>query len=287
MAKLRVAVSQMDTKLGLVEQNVEKTAEIAMKAYREGARICLFPELNLTGYYIQDITFEVALKRSDERLKPLFEVSNYIDLIVGAVEESEDGVFYNSAFFISEGDIKHVHRKVYLPTYGMFDEARFVGSGKEFNTFKARGVRSCVLICEDLWHISSVYLAFVQGAKFIFAQSASPGRGYRDRGMFGNAEVWSNMGEFYARLTTSYFFYANRVGVEDGFVYSGNSFVADPYGRIIARAGTFEEELLIVDAELALIRSARVNLPLLRDEKFELFCNQINKLREKGSEAGN
>lgn len=264
---MKVAVVQINTVLGNLEKNIEKICQFVEKCIEKGVSICLFPELSITGYYLQDITPEIAIKPEDERLSPLKKLSRHIGIIVGGIEESEEHILYNSAFFIEDGEVKHIHRKVYLPTYGMFDEARFVGAGNRFETFTTCGFKSTILICEDCWHFSSIYIPFLKGTKLIFTQSASPGRGYRENHMFGNSKVWKNMGEFYSRLTGSYFIYANRVGVEDGFVFSGNSFICDPYGNIVNEGSTFEEEIITADIEPSLIRSARINLPLLRDEK--------------------
>ncbi|WP_457680469.1 nitrilase-related carbon-nitrogen hydrolase [Thermovibrio sp.] len=264
---MKVSVAQIDTKLGEVEENLKKCVEFTERAISEGSRLVVFPELSLTGYNLQDLTFEVALNTESPELSPLLELSREVGIVVGLIEESKEHVFYNSSFYLEGGKVKHVHRKVYLPTYGMFDEGRFTGRGEEVKVFNSTLGKSTVLICEDLWHFSTVYLAFVQGVKYIIATSASPGRGYKDRRMFGNAEVWLNMGEFYSRLTGSYFIYSNRVGVEDGFVFSGNSFVCDPYGRLVAKGDSFKEELLTVELQPELIRSARINLPLLRDER--------------------
>ncbi|TCK05428.1 nitrilase-related carbon-nitrogen hydrolase [Phorcysia thermohydrogeniphila] len=275
---MRVSVAQVYPKLGDVEANIEKTVAFVKEAIREKSSLCIFPELSLTGYTLQDLTFEVAMTREDERLIPLLELSREIGIIVGLIEETEENLFFNSAFYMKDGKIVHVHRKVYLPTYGMFDEARFTGAGNKVETFSSPVGKGCILICEDLWHFSTVYLAFIQGAKHIFALSASPGRGYREEGMFGNAEVWMNMGEFYSRMTGSYFFFVNRVGTEDGFVFSGKSFVADPYGNIVAEGSPFEEELITVEIKESLIRSARINLPLLRDEKPEMVMNNLRRI---------
>ena len=279
---MRVAVAQFSSKLGDFESNLEKTLQFCREAKDQGAEVCVFPELNLTGYNVWDITFEVALPLDSPKLSPLLEMSREIDIVVGLVEESPEHVFYNSAIYVSGGRIKHVHRKVYLPTYGMFDEGRFFGHGNRVETFESAFGRSSILICEDLWHMSTVYLSFVQGAKFLFALSSSPGRGYRETGMFGNAEVWMNMGEFYARMTGSYFIYANRVGCEDGFVFSGKSFVANPYGEIVAEASPFDEELLIADLSEELVRSARISLPLLRDERVEITLNNLRRVLDEG-----
>lgn len=278
---MKVAVVQFKSVLGDFEKNLQKTLEFSQEAKSKGAAVCVFPELNLTGYNVWDITFEVALPLDSPKLSPLLEMSREIDLIVGLVEESSQHIFYNSALYISQGKVKHVHRKVYLPTYGMFDEGRFFGYGNRVETFESALGRSSILICEDLWHMSTVYLSFVQGAKYLFALSSSPGRGYRERGMFGNAEVWMNMGEFYARMTGSYFIYANRVGCEDGFVFSGKSLVVNPYGEIIAEASPFEEEFLVVEIKEELVRSARANLPLLRDERPELVIKNLRRVLDE------
>jgi len=274
---MKVAVAQFKSVLGDFEKNLQKTIEFSEEARRKGAKVCVFPELNLTGYNVWDITFEVAVQLNSPKLSPLIEMSREIDLIVGLVEESPEHIFYNSALYISNGKIKHVHRKVYLPTYGMFDEGRFFGQGDRVEAFDSALGRSSILICEDLWHMSTVYLSFIQGTEYLFALSASPGRGYREKGMFGNAEVWMNMGEFYGRMTGSYFIYANRVGCEDGFVFSGKSFIASPYGELVAEASPFEEELLIADVKEELVRSARANLPLLRDERPEMVIKNLRR----------
>jgi len=279
---MKVAVAQINTKLGKVKENIEKCFEFAIKAKEEGAEVCLFPELSLTGYNLQDLTFEVALTAESPELIPLIELSREIDIVVGLIEEGEEHIFYNSAFYLSEGRVKHIHRKLYLPTYGMFDEGRFTGRGHEVKVFKGKLGESSIFICEDLWHFSSIYLAFIQNVKYILALSASPGRGYKEKGMFGNAEVWLNMGEFYSRLTGSYFIYSNRVGTEDGFIFSGNSFICDPYGRVIAKASSFKEELLTVELNPSLIRSARVNLPLLRDERPLMVLKNLRRILNEG-----
>ncbi|ADU96725.1 Nitrilase/cyanide hydratase and apolipoprotein N-acyltransferase [Thermovibrio ammonificans HB-1] len=274
---MRVAVAQFRSKLGELEENIRKTVEMAREAKGRGAKLCLFPELNLTGYNLQDLTFEVAVRLSDPRLTPLIELSREIALIVGLIEESSEHLFYNSALYIEGGAIKHVHRKVYLPTYGMFDEGRFTAAGNRVEVFSSLAGKSVTLICEDLWHMSTVYLAFIQGASTIFALSASPGRGYREKEMFGNAEVWLNMGEFYSRMTGSYFIYANRVGCEDGFTFSGCSFICNPFGEVEAQASPFQEELIYGEVKDEAVRAARISLPLLRDEKPLLTLENLRR----------
>jgi len=278
---MRVATVQFNPRLGDVDKNIEKTLLFVKDAIKDKVDLCLFPELSLTGYNLQDLTFEVALKKNDERLIPLLEASRKVGIIVGLIEEDDNNLFYNSAFYFKDGKLFHVHRKIYLPTYGMFDEGRFVTAGEDVKAFKTEAGQGVTLICEDLWHFSNLYLAFLQGTKLIFSLSSSPGRGFKEENMFGNAEVWMNLGEFYSRMMGSYFFYSNRVGVEDGFVFSGRSFVADPYGKIVAVASNFEEDVLIVDIDETLIRSSRINLPLLRDEKPWVVLKNLRRILDE------
>ncbi|SMO32061.1 Predicted amidohydrolase [Balnearium lithotrophicum] len=278
---MKVSLVQFSSKLGEFDYNLERTVEFAERARKEGSSICIFPELSLTGYNVWDLTFEVAIRLDSPKFSPLLELSREIDIVVGFVEESPEYVFYNSAVYLSDGKIKHLHRKVYLPTYGMFDEGRFFGRGNRVESFNSALGRSSILICEDLWHMSTVYLSFLQGVKFIFALSSSPGRGYKEERMFGNAEIWQNMGEFYSRMTGSYFFFVNRVGTEDGFVFSGKSFVSNPFGEIVAEASPFEEEILTVEVKEELVRSARIGLPLLRDERPEIVLEALRRLKDE------
>ncbi len=278
---MKVSLVQFSSKLGEFDYNLERTVEFVEKAREDGASICIFPELSLTGYNVWDLAFEVAVRLDSPKFSPLLELSRKIDIVVGFVEESPEYIFYNSAVYLSGGKIKHLHRKVYLPTYGMFDEGRFFGRGDRVESFDSVLGRSSILICEDLWHMSTVYLSFIQGTKFIFALSSSPGRGYREEGMFGNAEIWKNMGEFYSRMTGSYFFYVNRVGTEDGFVFSGKSFVSNPFGEIVAEASPSEEEIVTVEVNEELVRSARINLPLLRDERPEIVLEALRRLNDE------
>jgi len=271
---VKVSIVQFSPKLGEVEYNIGKMAELAQKAVEEGARLCIFPELSVTGYNVQDLIQDVAVTPEDERLLPLLKVSEKIGMVVGVVEETKEHTFYNSAFYLERGMVVHIHRKVYLPTYGMFDEARFFATGERVTTFNSPAGKACTLICEDLWHFSTVYLAFIQGVKCIFAPSASPARGC-EKGLPANIEIWMNMAEFYSRMTGSYFFFANRVGVEDGFVFPGMSFVTDPYGAVVATASALKEEVLTVEVHESLIRSARLNLPLLRDERPEIVARHL------------
>ncbi|HEX4620379.1 MAG TPA: nitrilase-related carbon-nitrogen hydrolase, partial [Myxococcaceae bacterium] len=175
-ARTRLALAQCAPSLGDLKTNIELHLELTQQAAAEGADLVAFPELSLTGYFLKDLVPDVALGLDDARLSPLLEASRQIDIVFGMVVRSDDFRYYNAAVYLGGGEVRHVHRKVYLPTYGMFDEQRYFAPGDRVRAFDA-GLRTGMLVCEDMWHLSAAYLLFVQGASLIICISSSPGRG--------------------------------------------------------------------------------------------------------------
>ena len=173
----RLALAQCAPILGDVQANLALHLELTERALAESADLVAFPELGLTGYFLKDLVPEVAMSLDDQRLEPLLRLSKQVDIVTGMVLRSEDFRYYNAAVYMSGGEVSHVHRKVYLPTYGMFDEQRYFAAGDRVRSFDARGVRAGVLVCEDLWHLSTAYLLFIQGISLLVCISSSPGRG--------------------------------------------------------------------------------------------------------------
>ena len=129
--KVKLALAQIKTKLGVVEANLEKHLDNIQRASAAGSDLIIFPELSLTGYVLQDLVPTVAHPASpdDPVFKELLAASKNIDIVVGFAEEDLRNRFYISSAYLSQGKIAHVHRKVYLPTYGLFDEGRFFAWG--------------------------------------------------------------------------------------------------------------------------------------------------------------
>jgi NAD+ synthase (glutamine-hydrolysing) len=276
---MNLALAQINTKLGDVTANLEKHLELAKQAAASGADLLIFPELSLTGYVLQDIAADVArsASESDSVFKPLLEASHALDLLVGFVESDSRYRFYISAAYLSAGEIVHVHRKVHLPTYGIFDERRYFAAGDSFRSFQTRFGRVGVLICEDFWHVSSPYLLWLDGADLFYLTSASPGRGITDE-ILGSAQWVQDINRAYSGLFTSFFAHANRVGFEDGLNFFGGSTVYDPDGRQIACAPYNDESLTLAEIDLAQLRRTRTRLPLLRDERPEMVVNELNRI---------
>ncbi len=279
---MNLALAQINTKLGDLNANLEKHLELAKQAAQAGADLLIFPELSLTGYVLQDIAADLArpASESDSVFKPLLEASHALDLLVGFVEVDTRYRFYISAAYLSVGKIVHVHRKVHLPTYGIFDERRYFAAGDSFRSFETRFGRVGVLICEDFWHISSPYLLWLDGADLFYLTSASPGRGITDE-ILGSAQWVQDINRAYSGLFTSFFAHANRVGFEDGLNFFGGSTVYDPDGRQIARAPYNDESLTLAEIDLAQLRRTRTRLPLLRDERPEMVMKELKNIMQK------
>ncbi|MCG2787622.1 MAG: carbon-nitrogen hydrolase [Anaerolineae bacterium] len=279
---MNLALAQINTKLGDVNANLEKHLTLAKEAAQSGADLLIFPELSLTGYVLQDIAADVACPASetDPVFKPLLDASRSLDLLVGFVEVDTRYRFYISAAYLSGGEIVHVHRKVHLPTYGIFDESRYFAAGDSFKAFDTRFGRVGALICEDFWHVSSPYLLWMDGADLFYLTSASPGRGITDE-ILGSAQWVQDINRAYAGLFTSFFAHSNRVGFEDGLNFFGGSTVYDPDGRQIARAAYNDEALTLCEIDLAQLRRTRTRLPLLRDENPEMVQKELNRILAK------
>ena len=267
---MKIAIAQCAPALGAVKRNLEMHREWISRAKASGAKLVVFPELSCTGYYLKDLAGDVACAAGDAQLAPIAEASRDIDVMAGFVERAKDATLHIAQGYWSAGELRHVHRKVYLPTYGIFDDGRYFGSGSTFATFESAVGTAGIAICEDLWHVSVPYLYAVGGASVIFSPSASPGRGVAEGGDLGTAASCRMMDQFYAQYLTTYVVFANRVGHEDGIGFWGGSEVVAPDGTVVARAKEFAEELLVAEIDPALVARERARNPLLRDERPEL-----------------
>ena len=272
---VRIAIAQCAPALGAVKRNLDMHMKWIARAKAAGARLVIFPELSLTGYYLKDLAADVACVADDTQLAPIAEASRDIDISAGFVERSADAKLRIAQGHWSGGKLVHVHRKVYLPTYGIFDDGRYFGPGDRFDTYRWAGGTTGVAICEDLWHVSTPYLYAAAGATIVLAPSASPGRGVAEGGDLGTAESCRLMDRFYASYLTVYVVYVNRVGNEDGVAFWGGSEIVAPDGTVVARAPEFDEDLLIGDIDPELVARERARNPLLRDEREDIVLRNI------------
>jgi len=277
-SEFTVAVAQISPRLGDVETNLTVYEERARATRGLGADVLVFPELSLTGYFLKDQVPSVALTGAAAALRGLRDLSRRVAMVVGFVEEGPAHRFHNAAAYLEGGEVRHIHRKVYLPTYGIFDEQRYLAAGGRIRAFDTALGRMAILICEDLWHPAAAGIAAWDGTEFMLCPSASPGRGLGQEQPFQNTGTWERVIRAYGDLFTCFVAYANRVGYEDGACFWGGSEVVGPTGASIAKARYLEEELLVVDVDAGDLRRARVANPLLRDERLELTLRELQRI---------
>jgi predicted amidohydrolase len=278
---IRIALAQVAPQLGLLDENIARHVELLREARRDGADLVVFPELGLTGYQLQDLAAEVALSRGDRRLEPILAATTDLSAIVSFVEESPDHRLFIAAALVEDGAIVHVHRKLFLPTYGLFDERRFFAAGDALRATDSRlGTRLGVGICEDFWHLPVPQILALDGARILVNISSSPGRDLaaaNEVGL-GTATSWWTLMRAYAQLTTSFVVFVNRVGIDESIAFWGGSQVIDPTGRSVYTAPLFDEVLHVVEIDPRDVRRERIALPLLRDERPEFVAREYERI---------
>jgi predicted amidohydrolase len=279
-----VALAQIKPKLGCIADNLAIIEAAIERGIREQAGLVVFPELALTGYFLKDLVPEVALPLHAPEIARLVELSRHISIAVGLVEVSGDYRFFNSALYLEGGEIRHVHRKVYLPTYGMFDEQRYLARGERLRAFDTRFGRLGLLICEDMWHLSAPYTMAMDGASTLICLSSSPGRGLSGEEGLGSALAWQKLTATVAMFLNCRVLYCNRVGYEDGINFWGGSEAISPSGASLARGAMLEEDFVKAVQREADLRRERIFAPLMRDENLAVTLKELQRIdRERES----
>jgi NAD+ synthase (glutamine-hydrolysing) len=276
---VKVALAQISPHLGDLRKNLDLHLETIEKVRRRKAHLVIFPELSLTGYTLMDLVPEAAL---DPARHPVFQklvaASRTIDIVLGFVEERGRGLFYNSAAYLGGGRIIHVHRKAFLPTGGMFEEAKFFAAGKNFRTFATSFGKAGLMVCRDFLSYGAGYLLFASGVDLIIVISAAPGRGITAGDAFVTSRMWELMGEAISYFSTAFVVYCNRVGFEDGKAFAGGSFIFDPSGRRLVKAPEAEEDLVLADLRIEDIRAARKKWTFKRDDRPEVILHSLQRI---------
>lgn len=265
----KIAVTQFVPKKADLKHNLDRIAEAIRVAHGQGAELVCFAETATTGYFLEGGVLECAMTREDlleEVQSRLTELDRTVDVLIGFYEKF-GGNLYNSASYLQVGqDAKHIHtyRKFFLPTYGVFDEERFVGRGHDLGVFETRLGKFAILICEDVWHSILSTLCAVAGAQVILVPSASPARGFSGE-TIGNHDRYKRMLRSVSDEHGVFCVNAQLIGFEGGKGFIGGSVVVDPFGRVIGEAPLGEESVLLADVDLELTDLARSQLPLTSD----------------------
>ena len=280
--EIRAAFAQIAPVLGNVPANLALHLAAVKSAVADGRQLLIFPELALTGYHVGTQAYGLAIRTApgDPVFAELLAASKDIDLVTSFVEEDERYRFYITAVYLSEGRLVHRHRKIYLPTYGLFDEGRYFAPGDKVRSFETRFGRMGLLICEDLWHAGLPYLLWLDGADILIGLSASVEHGTAGEEL-GTADRVDAILRSYAILHTFFVLHANRVGTEEGLRFWGGSTVFEPNGERLMQGSFFETALVSADIDLEHLRSARINLPLLRDERSALLARELVRILDK------
>jgi len=278
--KLKIALAQISNNLAGVNENLDKHLSYIADARKAGADIIIFPELSLTGYSLKDAVFDVAMPVNDPRLKPLYEASEHITIIIGMVELTDSFEAKNANLFLEKGKLVFKHRKVYLPTYGVFEEKRYFTPGNRFRAFDSRYGRFGMLICEDMWHPSSTMVLALDGALVVFVNSAGLLRGVAGESKPENIQVWENLNRTSAHIFTSYFVFCNRVGVEDGLMFWGGSEIIDPMGNTVLKAPYYDEALVVAEIDFLKLKHARLHTTLLSDERMDIVTEELKRIAD-------
>ncbi len=281
--KVKIGLVQLNPKLGDVQNNLDQHLQKIDEAAGQDIDLLIFPELSLTGYRLRDLAYDVWIRpdSSDPIFSQLLEASLKIDLVFGFVEADVREKFYIASAYLSGGELIYLHRKVYLPTYGMFDEARYFAWGDSVRAFDTRFGRVGLLICEDFWHVSPPYLLWLDGDDILIFTSASPSRGVATEQKIGSAKWVEHISQAYASIFTNFVIHCNRTGFEDGVNFWGGSTICDPEGNLVVQGPYYEEALVMAQIDLNQIRRTRIKLPLLRDERQSLTLRELVRINEK------
>lgn len=267
---LRVGLAQIDSRLGEVEKNVDKHLEWIERGRREGVDLLVFPELSLTGYRLLHLTSRVAQRpEASPAIDRLLAGIGPLHVVVGLVEIGDRGQLHNSLLWLHDGRILHRHRKLYLPTYGIFQERRFLSPGRRLDLVAGLPASAGTLICEDLWHPHLARRLARAGAKLLVVTSAGPGRVGREAVPESLAD-WESLTRSTALVDAVWVLYCNRSGWEEGSFYPGGSHIVRPGGEVLCRAPVLEEELLVADLELGEVDRLRWRLPLLDEHRTDI-----------------
>lgn len=260
MRTLRIALAQIDATVGDLDGNAQKVIENIQKAKKLGVDIVAFPELAITGYPPEDLVLKPKFVADNiDRLQKIATETKGINAIVGFVDVKGD--LYNAAAVLHDGRAVGVYHKMFLPTYGVFDEDRYFQAGTDYPVFAFGDVRVGVNICEDIWYpVGPATVQAYGGAELIININGSPyhaaKRASRERMLATRA-----MDELVIVA------YVNMVGGQDELVFDGGSAIFDQRGELIARGSQFEEDLVVADLDVEAVFHTRLHDPRRRKER--------------------
>jgi N-carbamoylputrescine amidase len=300
----RPMASQQNYRVGLIQMsctpdpdaNLDKAADRVRQAAREGAQVICLPELFRAQYFCQredTALFDLAEPipgPSTERLSAVAREENVV-VIASLFERRAAGLYHNTAAILQQdGSIAGLYRKMHIPDDPLYYEKFYFTPGDlGFRTFDTSVGKIGTLICWDQWYPEGARITALQGANVLFYPTAI-GWHPAEKAEFGEAQysAWQTIQRAHAIANGVYVAAVNRVGHENGDVrgnrvegagleFWGGSFLADPFGRVIAKASHDQEEILIGEIDLHLLEDTRRNWPFLRDRRIDAYGPIVNR----------
>ena len=279
---MRVALAQVDSILGDTEENLRRSKEVVAEAKDRGADLTVCPELSLSGYALGELGDDVAIEAHSKPIISLAEAAGEMAVVVGFCEEGRGFHTYNSAAYLEGGSIRHLHRKLYLPNYRIYEERKHYNPGQSMRAFDTRFGRMAMLICNDAWQTFLPFIAVQDGAQVLIIPADSGSYPYPQ--LLDTKSYWRGITRFYARMLESYVIFVNRVGQQDNLVFWGYSHVVDPWGTVVAEGPLHEEALITADIDLGNVRRRRREVPLVKEARLALLARELNRLAEEGGD---
>jgi len=274
---LVVALAQITTCPGQFRNNLDTHLEMAARARDGGASLVLFPELSLSGYLLAHGVVEQAFTLDDPRLRPLRDASRDVALLVGVPLREDAGGISNAAVLLEDGEVRGVHRKLYLPTYGMFDEGRYFVPGRHLTPLECGLGRFGVLICEDAWHLSSAVMLARERVDALLVVAGGPTEIDAHDAPAGTRR-WRWIAGAVAVTCVTPVFFANRCGWEEGILFGGGSWAVDAGGRSLAEpAPALDQALVLARLSHEDTAHARTLVPILDAERPDLWRACLEK----------
>ena len=278
---MRIALAQLDVRLGDLARNAEHARALVRRGREAGADLIVLPELCLSGYQVGQVREDLSLELGDERLAALAAEAGDAALVVGFAERTRLHT-YNTAVYFEAGAPLHVHRKLYLPTYGVFEERKHFSPGGALRAFDTRLGRQAILLCNDAWQPALAFLAVQDAAQILLIPANSAAASYP--GALDTRGYWRDITHFYGRMLESYVVFVNRAGSEDQLHFWGGSHVVDPSGEVVAEAAEHAEDVVVAEIDLAAVRERRREVPLVREARLALIAREVDRLLSEGGD---
>ncbi|ENV73018.1 NAD+ synthetase [Acinetobacter johnsonii ANC 3681] len=279
MKSFKIALAQFSPHIGNLEANAQKMLEQANEAKKQNADLIIFPELSSIGYPAEDLLLRPSLTKRTQQVFEQLKTVKDIVMVFGFVNQTEDGQRYNAAAVMKDGQVLGVYNKQNLPNYSVFDEKRYFTEGHQHLVFEYMGHKFGVLICEDVWSLSTVQQLAQLNVETALVLNASP---YEVGKPQHRVETMSAL----AKQMNLNLVYANQVGGQDDLIFDGTSFVIAKNGSVVLQAESFKESLYFAEYEAEQQAFKANALPPALDTMAEIYQSLVMATRDYVQRSG-